>query len=131
MRTVMTTQQQYIANWHDSFVKYIGGMFTFVESLLLLPQTTDEDKRVVDMVKVLLKGQDAQEIERSLSAGIVKKETLDRIEKLNKDLTDMVVDHIYTSQQAKEILKKLSYYQIEQNKQAELMRLEALQISFM
>lgn len=106
-------------------------MFTFVESLLLLPQTTDEDKRVVDMVKVLLKGQDAQEIERSLSAGIVKKETLDRIEKLNKDLTDMVVDHIYTSQQAKEILKKLSYYQIEQNKQAELMRLEALQISFM
>lgn len=127
----MTTQQQYIANWHDSFVNYINGMLSFIESLLLLPQTTDEDKRVIDMVKVLLKGQDAQEIERSLSAGIVKKETLDRIEKLNKDLTDMVVDHIYTSQQAKEILKKLSYYQIEQNKQAELMRLEALQISFM
>lgn len=128
MRTVMTTQQQYIANWHDSFLNYINGMLTFVESLLLLPNTNDEDKRVIDMVKVLLKGQDAQEIKRSLSEGIVKKETLDKIEKLNKDLTDMVVDHINTCQQAKEILKKLSYYQIEQNKQAELMRLEALQI---
>ena len=128
MRTVMTIQQQYIANWHDGFVNYINGMLTFVESLLLLPQTTDEDKRVIDMVKTLLKGLDAQEIERNLSEDIVKKETLEKIEELNKDLTDMVVDHINTSHQAKEILKKLSYYQIEQNKQAELMRLEALQI---
>lgn len=124
----MTTQQQYIANWHNSFVNYISGMLTFIERLLLLPQTTDEDKRVIDMVKTQLKGQDAHEIEQSLSAGIVKKETLDKIEKLNKDLTDMVIDHINVSHQAKEILKKLSYYQIEQNKQAELMRLEALQI---
>lgn len=124
----MTTQQQYIANWHDSFVNYIGGILTFIESLLSLPQAIDEDIRVIDMVKTLLKGQDAQEIERSLSEGIVKKETLDKIEKLNKDLTDMVVDHINTSHQAKEILKRLSYYQIEQNKQAEMMRLEALQI---
>ena len=124
----MTIQQQYIANWHDGFVNYINGMLTFVESLLLLPQTTDEDKRVIDMVKTLLKGLDAQEIERNLSEDIVKKETLEKIEELNKDLTDMVIDHINTSHQAKEILKKLSYYQIEQNKQAELMRLEALQI---
>ena len=81
------------------------------------------------MIKILLKGQDAQEIERSLSEGIVKKETLDKIEKLNKDLIDMVVDHINTNHLAKEILKKLSYYQIEQNKQAEMMRLQALNIS--
>ena len=40
----------------------------------------------------------------------------------------MVIDNIYTSYQAKEILKKLSYYQIEQNKQAELMCLEVLNI---
>ena len=106
-------------------------MLSFIESMLLLPQTTDEDKRVIDMVKSLLKGQDAQEIERSLFEGIVKKETLDKIEKLNKDLIDMVVDYINTSLQAKEILKKLFYYQIEQNKQAEMMRLEALQIPFM
>lgn len=103
-------------------------MLSFIESMLLLPQTTDEDKRVINMVKSLLKEQDAQEIERSLSEGIVKKETLDKIEKLNKDLIDIAVDHINTSQQAIEILKKLSYYQIKQNKQAELMRLEALQI---
>lgn len=127
----MTTQQQYIANWHDSFVNYFNSMLTFVESLLLLPQTTDEDKRIIDMFKTLLKGQDAQEIEQSLSEGLVKKDTLDKIEKLNKDLTDMVVDHINTSHQAKEIMKKLTYYQIEQNKQAEMMRLEALQIPFM
>lgn len=125
----MTLQQQYIANWHDSFVNYIGGMLSFIENMLLLPQTTDEDKRVIDMVKVLLKGQDAQDIERSLSEGIVKKETLDKIEKINKNLIDMAVEHINTSQQAKEILKKLSYYQIEQNKQAEMMRLDALNIS--
>lgn len=125
----MILKQQYIANWHDSFVNYIEGMLSFFESILLLPQTTDEDKRVIDMIKILLKGQDAQEIERSLSEGIVKKETLDKIEKLNKDLIDMVVDHINTNHLAKEILKKLSYYQIEQNKQAEMMRLQALNIS--
>lgn len=103
-------------------------MLSFIESLLLLSQTTDEDKRVIDMLKTLLKGQDAQEIERNLSESIVKKETLDKIETLNKDLTDMVIDHINTSYQAKDILKKLSYSQIEQSKQAEMMRLEALQI---
>ena len=125
----MILKQQYISNWHDRFVNYIEGMLSFFESILLLPQTTDEDKRVIDMIKILLKGQDAQEIERSLSEGIVKKETLDKIEKLNKDLIDMVVDHINTNHLAKEILKKLSYYQIEQNKQAEMMRLQALNIS--
>lgn len=35
----------------------------------MLTQTTDEDKRVIDLVKKLLTGQDAQDIERSLSEG--------------------------------------------------------------
>lgn len=62
------------------------------------------------MVKTLLIGQEAQEIEQGLFEGIVKK-TLDKTEKLNKDLIDMVVDHITISYQAKVILKKLPYYQ--------------------
>ena len=44
--------------------------------MLLFPQTTDQDKCVIDIAKILFKGQDAQEIEQSLSEGIVKKKRL-------------------------------------------------------
>ena len=46
---------------------------------------------------------------------MVKQDTLDKIEKLNKNLVDMGVGHMTASPLAKEFLKKLSYYQIEQS----------------
>lgn len=63
----------------------------------------------------MLKGKDAKEIEQTLASGMVKQDTLDKIEKLNKNLVDMGVGHMTASPLAKEFLKKLSYYQIEQS----------------
>ena len=37
-----TLQQQYISEWHDSFVNFIGGLLSFVESLIVLPDTTEK-----------------------------------------------------------------------------------------
>ena len=80
------------------------------------PCATDEDKRGFEQIKKLLQGREAVEIERSLAAAVVKQDVLDKIEKLNKDLVDMAVAHLTTGAVVKEFLKKLTYYQIEQNK---------------
>ena len=41
---MMTPQQQYTSEWHNSFVNFIGGFLGFVESLIVLPEAADEDK---------------------------------------------------------------------------------------
>ena len=122
------SQQQYISEWHDDFVNFIGGLLGFVEVLIVLPEATDEDKRALDQIKLMLKGKDAKEIEQTLASGIVKQDTLDKIEKLNKDLVDMAIKHLATDAVVKEFLKKLSYFQIEQNKRMAEIRLNDLQI---
>lgn len=83
------SQQQYISEWHDDFVNFIGGLLGFVEVLIVHPEATDDDKRMLDQIKLMLKGKDAKEIEQTLASGIVKQDTLDKIEKLKKDLVDM------------------------------------------
>lgn len=124
----MTPQQQYIADWHDDFVKYINGLLSFIETLVILPQATDEDKRAFDQVKIMLHSKEAKDIEHDLATGIVRQETLDKKEKLDKDLADYAIDHMTLAPLAKEFLKKLSYSQIERNKQYSLLRLYELQI---
>ena len=53
---------------------------------------------------------------------------LDKIEKMNKDLVDMAIAHLTTGAVDKEFLKKLTYYQIEQNKRLAEIRLKDLQL---
>ena len=77
---------------------------------------------------MVLHGREALEIERSLAEADVKQDVLDKIEKLNKDLVDMAVEHLSTDAVVKEFLKKLSYYQIEQNKRLAEVKLKDLQI---
>lgn len=80
------------------------------------PSATDDDKRGFDQIKMLLHGREALEIERRLAEADVKRDVLDKIEKLDKDLIDMAIEHLAADAVVKEFLKKLSYYQIEQNK---------------
>ena len=75
-----------------------------------------------------IKRKDTKEIEKKLATKSVKQDTLDKIEKLKKDLVDMGVEHMTVSPLAKEFLKKLSYYQIEQSKSLAMMRINELQI---
>lgn len=83
------TQQQYLTNWHDSFVNYVNQILATIASLEMLSQATEEDKRGFEMVKVLFRGMDVQDVERDLAEGVVRQSTLDKIEKLNKDLGDI------------------------------------------
>lgn len=40
-----TIQQQYLANWHDSFVNYVSQILAAIASAELSSQATEEDKR--------------------------------------------------------------------------------------
>lgn len=122
------SQQQYISEWYDDFVNFIGGLLSFVEVLIVHPEATDEDKLALNQIRLMLKGKDAKDIEQTLASGIVKQDTLDKIEKLKKNLVDMGVEHMTESPLAKEFLKKLSYYQIEHSKSLAMMSINELQI---
>lgn len=128
MDNIQLAQQQYISEWHDNFVNYVGGLMSLVGAMENHPSATDEDKKGLSQIKMLLHGREALEIERSLAEADVKKDVLNKIEKLNKDLVDMAIEHLTTDVVVKEFLKSLSYYQIEQNKRLAELRLKDLQI---
>ena len=122
------SQQQYITNWHDSFVDYIGSLLGVVAGLMVRPEATEEDKRGLDGIKLILNGQDAADVERDLAVGIVRKSTLDKIETLNKDLADTCLEHIQMNPLVREFWKQMAHIKIECDKAGEQERLAALQI---
>ena len=124
-----TPQQQYITNWHDSFVDYIGNLLGVVSGLLARPEATEEDKRGLDGIRLILNGRDVVDVERDLAAGVVRKSTLDKIEKLNKDLADTCLEHIQMKPLVREFWKQMVHIKIEKDRAGEQERLAALQIS--
>ena len=125
-----TVQKQYIAEWHDNFVNYTANICSFVDSMKLLPEATDPDKQAIELFKYLLHSKDVADVEKDLSDGIIKKSTLDKIEKLDKDMVNFAIEHISASPVFKDILKRISYHQIEFSKQVCAERLNELQIPF-
>lgn len=125
----MTLQQQYIAQWHDSFKNYVGSLLGVVTGLISRPEATEENKRGLDGIKMILNGQDAADVERDLAAGIVRKSTLDKIAKLNKDLADTCLEHFQMNPLVREFWKQMAHIKIELDKAGEQERLAALQIT--
>ena len=123
-----TIQQQYLSNWHDSFVNYVNQILATIASVEMSSQATDEDKRGFEMVKVLFRGKDVQDVERDLAEGVVRQSTLDKIERIDKEFADILVDHIDNIPLRKQLLKQLLHRVVENNKAAEEMRLNALNI---
>ena len=101
MDNIQLAQQKYISEWHDNFVNYIRGLISLVVAIESNPSATDEDNQ---------------------------EDVLDKKEKLDKNLVDMAIEHLSTDAVVKEFLKRLSYYQIEQNKHLAEVRLKDLQI---
>ena len=122
------SQQQYIARWHDGFVGYIGSLSGVVAGLMARPEASEEDKRGLDDIRVILDGRDAADVERDLAAGVVRRSTLDKIEKLNKDLADACLEHIQMNHLVREFWKQMAHIKIERDKAGEQERLAALQI---
>lgn len=128
MNTIEDAQRQYISEWHDNFVNYIGGLWSIVEAMMNHPSATENDKKGFDQIKMLLHGKDSVEIERRLANADVKQDILDKVEKLDKDLVDKAMEHLSTDVLVKEFLKNLSYYQISLNKRLTEVRLKDLQV---
>ena len=126
---MQTVQQQYITNWHDCFVGFIRQYETLIVALIALPEVPYEDKQVLDRLKLMLHCKDAQDVEKDLAEGTVSKSTLDKIEKLTKDIADVAVEQLKTDAVVKEFLKRLTHLKLEQDKKAEELRLRALGIS--
>ncbi len=121
-------QHQYITNWHDNFVDYIGSLLGVVSGLLARPDATEDDKRGLEVIKLILDGRDAADVERDLADGVVRKSTLDKIEKLNKDLADTCLEHIQMKPLVREFWKQMVHIKIEKDRAGEQDRLTALQI---
>lgn len=122
------TQQEFLSNWHDSFVNYVSQILAAIASAELSSQVTEEDKRGFEMVKVLFRGKDVQDVERDLAEGVVRQSTLDKIERIDKEFADILVDHVDTVPLRKQLLKQLLHRVVENNKTMAIMRLNELNI---
>ena len=125
-------QQQYLAEWHDAFVRYVKTLLAFVDSLMLLPQAKEENKKDLEKVKDILSGKEVDEIKNNLAdgakSGVLKKGTIEKIEKLDKDLVDYALERISTNHLWIDFLRQISIIRIEQAKNATITRLNELQI---
>ena len=83
-----------------------------VAGLISRPEATAEDKRGLECIKIILNGQDAADVERDLAAGIVRKSTLDKIAKLNKDLADTCLEHIQMNPLVREFWKQMAHLKV-------------------
>ena len=125
-------QQQYLAEWHDNFVRYINRLMAFVEGYMLLPQATEDYKKDLEKVKVILCGKDVEDIKKNLAdgtkSGVLKKGTIEKVEKLDKDLVDFALERISIDSFWKKFLRQLSIIRIEQAKDATITRLNEFHI---
>lgn len=104
-------------------------MLGVVTALMASPEANEEDKKGVDGIKQILNGQDVKAVERDLAAGVVKRSTLDKIEKLNKDLAGTCLEHIQMNPFVREFWKQMAHIKIERDKAGEQDRQAVLQIS--
>ncbi len=105
-----------------SFVDYIVSLLGVVAGLMARPEATEDDKRGLDGIKLILNGRDTADVERDLAAGAVWKSTLD------KDLADTCLEHIQMNPLVREFWKQMAHIKIEHEKAGERERLTALQI---
>lgn len=125
---ISNTQQQYIANLHDSFVKYINDTMSLINALMVIPQATEADKKVFDTFKGILHSYDVEDVKRRLCESPIRRSTLDKMEKVYKDHVDFAIEHLHKSPLFKQFWKQISHTQIEKNKSIEIQRLNDLGI---
>ena len=121
-------QARYIENWHENFVNWVNGILRLIDSFYYYPQVTENDKATLNRFKDILNGVDVKSIEESLSTKNVTTEMLDKIEKLNKDLVDVAVEHLQTEALVKAFWRQLTYLKINIDRKSEEQRLNALKI---
>jgi KaiC/GvpD/RAD55 family RecA-like ATPase len=105
-------KQQYISNLHEDFKRVVDSYLAAIAFLLTQPQITNADKRALEQYKMMLKGKDVREIEKSLSEGDAVT-VLDKIAKFYKDLSDYALEHINESLIWKQVVRQATYHHID------------------
>lgn len=129
VQKLSTAQLQYLKNLHDSFANWVNGALRIIDMTSSMPGVTDDDKQALAQCRIILCGNDVAKVEESLSRGVVTNDVLNGIEKLNKKLVDIIIERVKSNDLLKNLLKRLCYLIIEQDKSTEEMRLSLLQIS--
>lgn len=80
----------------------------------------------MELCNQILNGEDVKDVEKSLGAGVVNKEVLDKIEKFHKDIVNVILDNIQADAILREFLRNLSIFKIEQERKSEEFRLSIL-----
>lgn len=62
---IIQLRQQYLANWHDSFVNGVTQMQNLIANILIMPNVTAEDKQGLEFCRLILDGKDVQYIEKN------------------------------------------------------------------
>lgn len=121
-------KQQYLSSWHSSFVNFVSASIRDVDALLLNPAATDQDRHYLAKYREKLTSRDVHDVEKDLSEGIVKVSTINKIDKLHKELIDIAWDLFLDSPFLRQALKEMTYYQAQLLKDGEIQRLRSLQI---
>lgn len=121
-------QQQYINDWLSSFKIYISTAKDEVDTLLASPSATAQDKYYLIQFREKLTSRDVIDVEKDLTEGKVKVSTINKIDKLNKDLIDIAWDHFLDSPYLRQSLKGMAHLQEDLLKNAAIQRLKILQI---
>jgi hypothetical protein len=103
-------------------------MLSAIATFEATPTIVEDDKKGLEELSLVLLGPDVQEIDKDLADGNVKKSTIEKIVKLNKQIVDICMEHIQTSPLEREFWKQIAYLKIENDKNSELMRLGELRI---
>lgn len=122
----MTPKQEFISAWHDEFVNYIDKLQRTVATFMQIPQITEEDKRGFAHVATILAGKDVDDIEKDLANAHVDERTLDKIEKVKKDLTDEALDHMSINSHTRDLWKQILHSLLNYDKQMEKKKLQTL-----
>ena len=98
-----------------------------VAGLVARLEATEAEKQALECIKSILDGRNVTDVEQDLAAGVVKKITLDKIEELNKDLTDTCLEHIKMYSLVRVFWKHMAHIKIERDKTDEHERPAVLQ----
>lgn len=82
-------QEQYLKNWHDSFVLFISACQAEVNVLLANPSTSEQERYYLVKYQEKLTSHDVQDIEADLKEGTIRESTIAKLDKLNDDLIDI------------------------------------------
>ena len=124
----LLAKERYLRNWHERFQSYVSGLISTIDSFVADTSATDNDKRILLLFREILIGRDVIEVENDLSNRHIHKSTLDKIEKIDKDMVDIATENTLTSPIVKIFIKTLFHQLVNSLKEETIEQLKVLQI---